>query len=212
LPAGSGEGQYFDFDLAAFTSRFGLSSTAATAVLRVLEQEGLVAFQQQVYLPATVQFVTGKEGLYAFEREHTGLEMLTHALLRTYEGIFDAPVAIRERQLAWSLHKEPAQVSADLQRLQAFGIIDYRPAKESPQLYFFRGRPAAEELYINPIAYREKKERYTDRIRAMLRYLALSDGCRSRYLAGYFGDKEDRDCGICDNCLRRRQDKPSARH
>jgi len=32
-----------------------------------------------------------------------------HALLRTYEGIFDQPVPIRERQLAWNIHAEPAQ-------------------------------------------------------------------------------------------------------
>jgi len=209
LPSGTGEGQYFDFDLAAFTTRFGLSTPAVVNVLKVLEQEGLLSFQQQVFLPARVQFITGKEGLYEFEAEHPALEALIHALLRTYEGIFDQPVPIRERQLAWNIHAEPGQVSTDLAKLQAFGIIDYTPAKESPQLYFFRDRPEAEVLYIDAVKYRERKERYATRIRAMVRYTALAEECRSRYLAHYFGDRDSGDCGICDNCLRRRPAAPS---
>ncbi|GGB06803.1 RecQ family ATP-dependent DNA helicase [Puia dinghuensis] len=204
LPAGSGEGQYYDFDLTAFTTRFNQTTTAVVNVLKVLEQEGLLSFQQQVFLPARVQFVTGKEGLYDFEQAHPELETLINTLLRTYEGIFDMPVPIREKQLAWNTRKEPAQITTELTRLQAFRIIDYTPAKESPQLYFFRNRPAAEELYIQPVSYRERKERYATRIRAMMRYLGLAEECRSRYLANYFGDKEINDCEICDNCLRRR--------
>jgi ATP-dependent DNA helicase RecQ len=204
LPVGAGEGQYYDFDLIAFTNRFQLPTPTVVNVLKVLEQEGLLSFHQQIFLQAKVQFITGKENLYDFEKEEPALVPLIHALLRGYEGIFDQPVSIRERQLAWNIHKDAAQVTADLARLQAFGIIEYTPAKESPQIYFVRDRPAAEELYINPVNYRERKERYATRIRAMVRYMALAEECRSRFLANYFGDKEVEDCGICDNCLRKR--------
>ncbi|MBS1662429.1 MAG: RecQ family ATP-dependent DNA helicase [Bacteroidetes bacterium] len=213
LPAGSGEGSYFDFDLMTFVDRFDLEMSAVMNVLKVLEQDGLLSFQQQVFLPARVQFITGKETLYDFEKDRPELEPLIHALLRTYEGIFDQPVAIRERQLAWLLHKQAPQVTADLTQLHAFRIIDYTPIKESPQLYFFRNRAATEELYIDPVSYRERKEQYSTRIRAMIRYLGLVGECRSRYLAHYFGDKEAGDCGICDNCLQqaKRKETPAAR-
>jgi ATP-dependent DNA helicase RecQ len=201
LPVGSGEGQYFDFDLTTFTKRFQVSSPVVVNILKVLEQEALLSFQQQVYLPAKLQFVTGNEALHQFGEEHPELETIIHALLRNYEGIFEQPVAIRERQLAWHAHKEPAQLAVGLAQLQAWGIVDYTPAKESPQLYFFRDRPAAEELYIDPVKYRQRKEQFADRVRAMLRYMKESQ-CRSRYLAHYFGDKDATDCGICDNCLR----------
>jgi ATP-dependent DNA helicase RecQ len=209
LPAGAGEGQYFDFDLTTFTTRFQLPTPAVVNVLKVLEQEGLLSFHQQIFLQARVQFVTGKESLYDFEDQQPALVPIIHALLRGYEAIFDQPVSIRERQLAWTIHKDIAQVTADLLRLQAFGIIDYTPAKESPQIYFLRDRPAAEDLYINPVNYRERKERYATRIRAMLRFTALAEECRSRYISNYFGDKAIEDCGICDNCLRRRSAAPS---
>jgi ATP-dependent DNA helicase RecQ len=204
LAVGNGGGQYFDFDLTSFANRFDLSTATVVNVLKVLEQEDLLCFHQQMFLPARVQFVTGKEALYEFEESHPEMEDIIHALLRTYEAIFDQPVSIRERQLAWNMRKEPAQVLTELARLQAFGIIDYQPAKESPQVYFFRDRPAAEDLYIHPVSYRQRKDQYATRIRAMIRYLSLVEECRSRFLANYFGDKEVSDCGICDNCLRRK--------
>lgn len=211
LPVGAGEGQYYDFDLTAFTTRFELPTPTVVNVLKVLEQEGLLSFHQQIFLPARVQFVTGKESLYDFEDQQPDLVPLIHALLRGYEGIFETPASIRERQLAWNIHKDAAQVTADLVRLQAFGLIDYTPAKESPQIYFLRDRPAAEDLYINPVSHRQRKDQYATRIRAMLRYIGLAEECRSRYIANYFGDKETEDCGICDNCLRRRSGSaPSA--
>ena len=205
LPIGTGEGQYYDFDLTAFTGRFGLTTPVVLNVLKVLEQEALLSFQQQVYLPARLQFTTGKETLYDFGQEHPELELLIQSLLRTYEGIFDQPVNIRERQLAHLIHKEPAQLAAALTQLHAYRIVEYTPSKESPQLYFFRDRPAAEELYIDPVQYRQRKEQYATRIRSMLRYLRLGEQCRSRYLAHYFGDKDAVDCGICDNCLRNKR-------
>lgn len=202
LPAGAGEGQYYDFDPGDFCRRFGCETTLVTDVIRLLEQEGLLGFQQQLSMPPRVQFVTGKEGLYAFEEEHADLQPLIHSLLRNYEGIFDQPVFIRERQLAYATRSTSQKLTSDLVRLQAFRIIDYNPPKEMPQLYFFRNRANAEDLYIDPVRYRERKEIYANRIRAMIRYLHLGDECRSRYLAGYFGDKDAGDCGICDNCLR----------
>jgi len=117
----------------------------------------------------------------------------------------DQPVFIRERQLAHAIRANSPQLTTLLAQLAAFRIIKYEPPKDMPQLYFFRDRVAAEVLYIDPVRYRERKEAYADRIRAMVRYLGLTDECRSRYLAAYFGDRNAEDCGICDNCLRARR-------
>ena len=214
LPAGTGEGQYYDFNLAEFGRRFQLETSAILDILKVLEQEGVLIFQQQVFMPARVQFTIGKEALYDFEKDHPALQPLIHTLLRSYEGIFDQPVPVRERQLTYSTRSAPGQVAADLAQLQAYHIIGYVPLKESPQLYFFRDRVSAEDLYIDPVRYRERKEQYATRIRAMVRYLNLSVECRSRYIGNYFGagDKDAEDCGVCDHCLRAaRGDRPSIR-
>lgn len=205
LPSGQGEGQYFDFDLVDFCRRFECEVSSVTDIVRLLQQDGLLSFQQQVSMPARVQFVAGKQSVYDFEAEHPELQPLIHGLLRGYEGIFDQPVAIREQQLAFTIRTTREKLGAGLAGLHASGIIDYTPPKDTPQLYFFRDRVPAEELYIDPVQYRHRKEIFAARVRAMVRYLALTGECRSRYLAGYFGDKEAADCGICDNCLDKRR-------
>jgi len=203
LPAGSGKGNYYDFDLPAFVSKFKTDSSTALNTIKALEQEGLLNFQQQVFLPSKVRFLTDKPALYDFEQDHPALEPVIDALLRTYEGIFDQPVAIREKQLAYITRKDSQQISDELMRLEAFHIIDYTPQKATPQLYFLHDRARAEDLYIDAVSYRLRKERYATRIRTMIRYLQLKGECRSRFLANYFGDKDARDCGICDNCIKR---------
>jgi len=202
LPVDSGEGNYYDFDLGRFTEAFSIDTTTTLNVIKVLEQEGLMSFQQQVFLPSSLRFTTGKQALYDFEHDHPALQPLIHVLLRTYEGIFDRPTSIKEKQIAFLTGKDVSQVTKDLLQLQSFHLVDYTPQKDTPQLYFLRGRPAAEELYIDPVGHRLRKEQYAARIHSMVRYMDLSMECRSRWLAGYFGDKEAKDCGICDNCRR----------
>lgn len=220
LPAGSGAGNYYDFDLTDFVSRFkngtsdsgrpetknfiaGNSFSGIPEVLnsiKALEQEGLLSFLQNVFLQARVQFVAGKPTLYEFEKDHPTLEPLIHMLLRTYEGIFDQPVSIREKNLAYLLRKQPEEVIEELQQLHAYHILDYTPAKDTPQLYFLRDRVKVEELYLDPVSYRKRKEKFAARIQTMVQFLEKKEGCRSRFLANYFGDMEATDCGICDNC------------
>src|SRR3984957_1245630 len=52
LPIGAGEGHYYDFDLTNFTKRFQTTTSVVMNILKVLEQEALLSFQQQVFLPA----------------------------------------------------------------------------------------------------------------------------------------------------------------
>ncbi|MHA4812273.1 RecQ family ATP-dependent DNA helicase [Flavitalea flava] len=207
LPAGSGAGNYFDFDLTDFVSRFKNGSSfsgipEALNSIKALEQEGMLSFLQNVFLQARVQFLASKQTLYEFEKEHPDLEPLLHMLLRTYEGIFDQPVSIREKNLAWLLRKKPEEVITELQQLQAYHILEYTPPKDTPQLYFLRDRVQAEELYLDPVSYKKRKEKFAARIQTMVGFLEKKEGCRSRFLANYFGDNEATDCGICDNCLK----------
>lgn len=202
LPVGAGEGGYHDFDLSRFADVFSVDTTTALNVIKTLEQEGLMNFQQQVFLPSLVRFTTAKQALYDFEHDHPALQPLIHALLRHYAGIFDRHTSIREKELAYHTGKDVPLVIKELLQLQAYHIIEYTPQKDTPQLYLSRGRPAAEELYIDPVGHRLRKEQYGARIQTVIRYMGQSTECRSRSLANYFGDKSAKDCGICDNCRR----------
>jgi ATP-dependent DNA helicase RecQ len=205
LPTGSGEGVYYDFDLTDFASKFKLDAWTTTYVIKALEQDGWLAFNEQVFLPSKVQFVTNKQWLYEFEESSPVLEPLITTLLRTYEGIFDIPVSIHEKTLAFLLRKEQEEIVKQLRILDANAVIDYQPQKDSPQLYFLRRRVKAEDLVIDMVDYKKRKQQYKERIAAIIRYIREKKQCRSQYIAVYFGDNTTRDCGICDNCLNRQE-------
>ncbi|MEO6315660.1 MAG: ATP-dependent DNA helicase RecQ [Chitinophagaceae bacterium] len=201
LPAGSGEGNYYDFDMGDFIKKFNHPPYQVLNVLKVLEQEGFLSFNEQVFVPTRLQFVCNKETLYQFEKENEQLEPLIKLLLRSYEGIFDTPVAVYEKQLAGTLKKEPAEIKRSLQELNRFHIIRYEPQKENPQLYLLQPRVRAEDLTINQVNYQKRKARFEQRLNQFIRYAENRKDCRSVITGNYFGDNEMEACGICDNCL-----------
>jgi ATP-dependent DNA helicase RecQ len=99
------------------------------------------------------------------------------------------------------LKKEVDDVKKLLQRLDAFSIIQYFPQKDSPQLYFFHNRVAAENVTINQANYKKRKQQLTNRINSFLNYTNDKKTCRSRMIGTYFGDEKMQQCKICDNCL-----------
>lgn len=201
VPAGSGEGVYYDFDLNDFIKKFNLDSQLVLYSLKALEQENILSFNEQVFLPSRVQFITDKDILYQFEATYPELDPLIKSLLRTYEGIFDLPVFVHEKTIARLVQMNLSEVTTSLKRLHAFSIIRYQPQKDSPQILFIRNRVRANELVIDEVSYRKRKAELANRINTFIRYIQDSHHCRSKLIGQYFGDKNMRDCKICDNCL-----------
>lgn len=206
LHTGDGEGKYFDFDLNAFTRNFKISNHTAIYALKALEQDGWLAFNEQVFLPSFIRFTCTKDYLYGFEQAHADLEPMIKTLLRAYEGIFDQPVAVSEKMIAGIMKTETEQVLLQLNKLHQSGIIEYLPQKDTPQVLIMRSRIRAEDLSFNMEAYKLRREQFERRVTQMLQYVEDTDTCRSKAIAAYFGDSGLKDCGICDNCLRKKKD------
>ncbi len=205
IPAGSGEGQYFDFDISDFLKKFRLQGHHVLFALKALEQEGLISFNEQVFLPATVRFTVNKEMLYEFEKMSPSSSPLVKTLLRAYEGIFDQTTAISEKSIAGLMKKDPEEIKNSLTQLHKQGIIEYMPQKDKPQLLLLQNRMRAEEIQMDMKAYRHRKEQYEKRIKKMLQFVTDTGSCRSRIIGAYFGDSSVRDCAVCDNCLRKKR-------
>lgn len=204
LPTGGGDGQYYDFDIADFLRKFKLQSHTTLYSLKALEQDGWMAFNEQVFLSSSVRFTTDKNYLHQFEQSHPGLEPLVKTLLRAYEGIYDQPVPVSEKFIAGLLRNDAADVKKQLLELHQSGVIDYQPQKDTPQLLLLKSRIKAEDITINMLAFNQRKERYLQRVKEIVRYVKETTECRSRIIGVYFGDEYIKTCGICDNCLRQK--------
>ncbi len=201
IPVGSGEDLYFDFDMKTFITNFHLDSSLVMYVLKALESEGYIAFHENIFLPSKVCFCTDKFLIDEFERSHPALEPIIKCLLRTYPDIFDNAVSVFEKQLAQVMKIHDDAVKEQLHQLRAFGIIEYKPQKETPQIHFLHNRAPAKYLNINNEAYLQRRDQCLQRVQKMLDYTTGEHQCRSRFLAFYFGDENANNCGVCDNCL-----------
>ena len=205
IPAGTGEGNYFDFDINDFVKKFKLNTHTAIYSLKALEQDNWLSLNEQVFLPSKIKFTTTKEALYDFEKSHPELEPAIKALLRGYEGIFDFPTSISEIVLIRLLKKDVEEIKKDLYQLHQYGIIHYEPQKDSPQLYFPRNRVKAEDLSINMDLYHKRKEKFVARVKNIIQYVSELVTCRSKMIGSYFGDNKLHNCKVCDNCLRQKK-------
>ncbi|MCW3112869.1 MAG: RecQ family ATP-dependent helicase [Segetibacter sp.] len=204
IPVGSGEGVYYDFNLNEFVLNFKLDIFLVINAIKALEQEGILTFNEQVFLPAKINFTCNKDDLLSFETSHSHLENLIKYLLRSYEGIFDNQVSVNEKLLSRLTKLSAEELQKQLKELQAFGILHYHPQKETPQIFFLQNRAPAEHLTFRHEDYLKRKQQYQLRIDAMEKFISLERECRSQYIGQYFGDKEMKKCGVCDNCLQQK--------
>ena len=204
VAAGSGEGLSYDFDIAVFAKAFKLELLPFTYIIKVLEQEGLISFNEVFFKPSTVVFIIGKDVLNDFEKNHPELEPLIKGLLRMYEGIFDSPVIIYESQVAVFMKEHLTGVKRQLQALHVHKVISYSAQKETPQINLLRNRMYGDSFKIDGLIYKTRKINYEKRVGAIVNYIKNEIDCRSSLVAGYFGDNKVKPCGICDNCINTR--------
>ena len=204
IPSGSSEGKYFDFDIADFLKKFKLNSHTAIYSIKALEQDEWLTFNEQVFLPSTIQFTVNKDYLYEFEKSYPQSEPVIKSLLRAYDGIFDQTTQISELVIAKLLKKDKEEIRQHLFQLHQHGIIEYHPQKDSPQLLLLRPRIKAEDVSIDMSGYNKRKDKFRMRVKEMTRYVKEQSVCRSRIIGSYFGDYNIRSCAVCDNCLRQK--------
>ena len=153
IPVGSGEGIYYNFDLAGFTKYFKLDALLVINVLKVLEQEDHISFSENIFLPSQVLFLVDKDSITLFEKEHPDLEPIIKALLRSYEGIINNRVSVYEQQIAKICRLKTEEINLALKQLMLHGIIEYLPKKETPQIQFLVNRAPAAYLIMASVSF-----------------------------------------------------------
>jgi len=201
IPAGSGEGMNYDFDIAVFSTAFKLNMLTVTYAIKALEQEDIISYNEVFFKPSTVVFTTNREELADFEKQHPAFEPLVKGLLRSYEGIFDFPATIYESKLARFLQATEDKLKKDLQKLHESGIISYSAQKDKPQIILLQNRMYTDNYAINTADHLKRKQRFEERVLAMTGYVKKTTGCRSVHIAAYFTGLKINDCGICDHCI-----------
>ncbi len=205
IPVGGGKSQVFDFNIAAFASRYNFSIVTIYNSLKILQMEGYLELTDEIYNPSKVKFISGRDDLYRFQVANADFDDFIKLLLRTYSGIFTEFVTIYEDSLAGKANVKVTVIADYLKRLNNMGIIRYLPQKKTPVLIYAEERLDIKDLRISKEVYKDRKARFERRVNKVLDYAAGHTKCRSIYLLEYFGEKNASRCGQCDVCLRRNE-------
>jgi ATP-dependent DNA helicase RecQ len=209
IPAYTGEYRSFTFRFDDFIRNFKLNSNEAMYSLKALETDRWLDFNEKSFSAATLVFTTSKRELAEFEKHYPEHEPLLTAILRSYGGVFDFPAFISEKLLAKLMKKHEDEIKQQLKIITSFAIISYTPQNEEPQIIFKKNRVPVDDLRINMALYNKRKESFIRRVQTMVAY-AKAEGCRAAFVNSYFGDDKTGECGICDNCLKRKARELSA--
>ncbi|RYF87588.1 MAG: ATP-dependent DNA helicase RecQ, partial [Chitinophagaceae bacterium] len=149
VAAGGGEGESYEFDIAVFGKNFNLDILKVTYGIQALAKEDILSYNEIFFKPSTVMFIASKKDLEEFEKTNAQLEPVIKGLLRSYEGIYDFAVTVYEISLSRFLKMDINKTIAALKELHRYGIIQYRPPTDKPQLSLQKNRMYADDFKID---------------------------------------------------------------
>jgi ATP-dependent DNA helicase RecQ len=200
LAYGAGEGLTLPFDVAEFCSRYKLDPIKTLNALKFLERDEYLALSDTVFLPSRVKILVGHEDIYRFQVEYHQYDPFIKTLLRSYGGIFDHYIPIKEFELAKRLSLSRDEVVQTLNKLQDMELLSYHQQTDKPQLQFLRPREDTGHVVINNAYITQRFAIQQAQIQSVISY-AGTRICRNVQLLNYFDQKDARECGICDVCI-----------
>jgi ATP-dependent DNA helicase RecQ len=195
---GAGQGESYPIAIRDFTQKFQFEPLLVYNSFKILELNGTIVFNEDVFQQTRLKFAVSNTGLYNFQLKNPKLDPLITILSRSYPGIFSNFWEISEKKIAERLKLSVSEVKSQLQYLEKQGVIDITWTSENPLITFQHERLPDGYLDINPEVYSKRKQIIEDKLQAMLK-LVRSNRCRSLEILEYFG-QEGTDCGKCDNC------------
>ncbi len=200
---GSGKGVAFDFSLNEFCSAYSLEPVLVMGSIKFLERENYVMITEAFYRPSRIHMLIAPKDVYRYQVEVPAYDAFIKLLLRSYDGLFDGYINIKEYDLAKRSTLSINEVTDLLQRLDKKGIISYIPQSDKPQLIYLDDCHPINSLHISKQNYTDLKERALKRMEWLIHYATSTHKCRSEMLLAYFGETETIRCGICDVCIER---------
>ena len=204
IPYEHGEGRELKFHLEDFCRQFSLQRAKTHYAVQYLDRIGQISYSEDVEIPTRVKIIPDRQALYSIELPNPQMVSLLELLMRNYTGIFSYAVPVDEQSLSRSLKISVPQLRVLLYETSLEHVIKYIPCDVSTVVFLRHPRLRPGDVDLKPLYYKRLREAAQERAAQMEQYCTSTDECRSARLIRYFGQKEVRDCGVCDVCRARK--------
>ena len=207
---GEGKDAMFQLNFNEFCSTYSLNPLLTYNALQILDQNSVIAVNESFNKKSKVQFIAAKEQLFQYFEQHQKLAPVAQTILRSYGGIFDFETKINVQLLSKKANVAESKIIQVLEKLRKDEIIAYTAHHSDLEITFLV--PREDDITINVFAS-QVKERHrikTDNLVHMLTFIKKDSVCRSRQLLAYFGETTAKDCGICDVCISKNEERGDA--
>ena len=200
--ADSGQGTTFFLNVYDLCAKMHLPILPTYSALHLLSQMGYFSFEEEQEIHPRVKLRVTRRELEEYqlsEEQHALLEQL----MREYTGIFTDLQYVHLEVKGERLKVIGGDIHELLVALAQRRIIDYVPHTRANVLRMTMNRQA--EIRIPENFYLQRKNQYTDKLKAMVEYADNQLYCRSQLLLSYFGEHDAPVCGTCDVCRSRKK-------
>ena len=201
IPYGEGNDQKFQLNFNGFCETYKLNPLITYNAFRVLDQNSVLALSEAFSKKTSLRFSSTKEQLFTYLEKNRSLVPTVQTILRTYGGIFEFDTKINTFLVSKKAGVPEQVVLKILKQLYFDQIIEYQEQNNDLDLTFLV--PREDDITINMFSKKVQalNESKVKNIEHILAYVNNTKICRSKQLLSYFGEKVDKDCGICDTCI-----------
>jgi ATP-dependent DNA helicase RecQ len=198
---GEGIEEQFSFNLNQFCGKYEFPILKTYNAMQFLDRQGIITLSQEFTEKVTVQFIIPSKEVLRYMSLNRKDEPILLALLRSYPGIHEVPAALNMAMIAKKAETNETAVNALLQQLKEKGIIDYQAKSNDTRLIFNVIRE--DERTINTVSkYLETQNNLkTAQLQSVLSFVKDTGNCKSKLILNYFGEKSNKNCGICSYCI-----------
>lgn len=208
IAIGSSNLASYDFDIDEFERVYKLPKIETYYSLKRLEKEGFVQMNEGFHQPSRIMFLMHQKDLYEFQIANEKYDVFIKTILRMYGGeLFSNFSIINENQIGRNVNMHHHQVVDMLRGLEKLEVLEYQQQNDKPQLVFTTPRIDASKLPINVKEMEERKKSDLEKVKSVISYTTQDKRCRTLVLLDYFGEISDKECGVCDVCLKKKKEK-----
>lgn len=198
-----GEGIQRMFNFQSFCDTYNLKRSIAIYQFKVLVDFSYIAFSETRQTGSILRILLSRKEVEKVSELTNNEREILSVLLRTYEGLFFTDVKIDEELIGNRLYLNADETENLLKQLRHKGIIKYNRVVGGNKVFFLKDRIKQHARLFDLQKYEDKKSNERKKLTAIIALVEDTSNCRQWNILDYFGDKEKKDCEICDICQTR---------